>query len=300
MTRQQQKTAGLGMTYVLLVMTVALWGGTWIAGRMIANHMGAMSSSFLRFSISAVCLVFMVIRSEHGLPRLNMRQAMHATFLGATGIFLYSYFFFTGLQTVPASRAALTVACIPVCIAVCSALLFRENFGPKRMLGTLLSLCGVALVLSHGNPQALIREGVHGGDLLILGCVASWTAYSLDGRIAMKHFKPEVAVMWACVFGSAFLLLPALYYGLIADIGRASMQDWMCTLFLSVLATVFGYAWYYKAIDVIGPSKAGIFINLVPVFAIASACILLDETPDISLLIGGCIVIAGVYITNRG
>lgn len=297
---QRHDNPASAMIYLLLVLTVALWGGTWIAGRMIANHIGPMSSSFLRFSISALCLVFMVMRSEHGLPRLNLRQAMHAAFLGATGIFLYSYFFFTGLQTVPASRAALIVACIPVCIAVCSALIYREPFGPKRLLGTLLSLCGVAVVLSHGDPMALLKDGVHGGDLLILGCVAAWTAYSLGGRAAMRHFKPTVAVMWACVFGSAFLFFPALHYGLIADMAKASMQDWLCILFLSVLATVLGYAWYYKAINVIGPARSGIFINLVPVFAIIFACLMLGETPDISLLTGGCVVIAGVYVTNRG
>jgi len=278
---------------------MALWGGTWVAGRVLAGHMGPLSASFLRFLAASVFLALFVSRTQGGFPRLERKLLPQMAFLGATGVFMYSYFFFTGLQHINASRAALIVACIPVCISALSAILYREKFGAIRIFGTLLSLCGVAVVLSNGHPTTLLERGISSGDLLILGCVAAWTGYSLGGRTAMKHLSPPVAVMWSCIFGSAFLLIPALNEGLLTDIRAASLIDWSCIFFLGVLATGLSYAWYYKGIRAIGPSRAGIFINLVPIFAILFASIILGESIGVSLLLGGAMVITGVYLTNR-
>ncbi|GAB7022164.1 DMT family transporter [Salidesulfovibrio brasiliensis] len=285
--------------YLLLVGTMALWGGTWITGKMLAGSMGPLSASFLRFISASVFLVAMAWRQEDRFPGISLRHVPHVCFLGLTGVFMYSWFFFKGLQTVPASRAALIVACIPVCVASVSALIFRERFGPIRIVGTLLSLAGVAMVLSDGDPISLFESGVETGDLLILGCVAAWTGYSIGGRVAMQHLQPARAVMWSCVFGSLFLLVPALQQGLVADVTHSTLTDWANILYLGVAATGVSYAWYYRGIQAIGPARAAIFINLVPVFAILFATILLGESVALSLLGGGAMVIVGVTLTNR-
>lgn len=279
--------------------TMALWGGTWISGKILAGDMAPLSASFLRFFTAAIFLYGSVWRQEKRLPTLPLAHLPYAILLGLTGVFLYSWFFFKGLQTVPAGRAALIVACIPVCVAVTSALCFRERFNALKLTGTLLSLAGVAVVLSHGNPVSLLAHGVAPDDMLILGCVAAWTTYSIGGRLAMQHLVPTHAVMWSCVTGAALHLLPALNGGLIHDARHASWVDWGNILFLGVAATGFAYAWYYKGIQQLGASRAAIFINLVPIFAILFATLLLKEPLALSLMGGGAMVITGVIITNR-
>lgn len=285
--------------YMLLVGTMALWGGTWIAGKVLAGHISPLPASFLRFGLAAIYMVLYVRRKHGHIPRLPLRHVPYVAFLGATGVFIYSYFFFMGLKLIDAGRAALIVACIPVCISVVSAIILRERFTASRIFGTLLSLLGVSMVLSNGDPASLFTHGISTGDLFILGCVAAWTAYTIGGRQAMKHMDPTLAVMWSCVFGSVFLLGPALFSGLAAEIIRADAGDWLCLFYLGVLATGMSYAWYYTGVKAIGPSRAGIFINLVPVFAIAFATIMLKEVPGVALLAGGAMVISGVYLTNR-
>lgn len=285
--------------YLLLVGTMALWGGTWITGKMLAGNMEPLSASFLRFVSASVFLVGAAWHQEKRFPKISLRHLPHVAFLGLTGVFMYSWFFFKGLQTVPASRAALIVACIPVCVASTAALVFRERFGPMRIAGTLLSLAGVAVVLSDGDPVSLFTHGVETGDLLILGCVAAWTGYSIGGRVAMQHLQPARAVMWSCVLGSLFLLGPALQGGLVADVRNSTAVDWANILYLGVAATGVSYAWYYRGIQAIGPARAAIFINLVPVFAILFATLLLGESVAVSLLGGGAMVIVGVTLTNR-
>lgn len=293
------KQQSLTSVYALLILSMALWGGTWVAGRVLAQSIHPMSAAFLRFVLASVMLAVMCRRAEGRMPRLERGQILPVLFLGATGVFVYSYFFFTGLQTIPAGRAALIVACIPVCISMLSALLYKERFGPVRVAGALLSLVGVSVVIADGNPLGLLSGGVGRGDVMILGCVASWTAYSLGGRSAMKRLSPLTAVTWSCFFGTLMLLGPAVAGGLAGDVLKARPIDWACLVFLGVLATGLAYFWYYQAISVIGASRAGIFINTVPVFAVIMGALILGEPIHLSLLVGGAMVVSGVYLTNR-
>jgi len=293
------KQQSLTSVYALLVLSMALWGGTWVAGRVLAQSIHPMSAAFLRFVLASAMLAVMCRRAEGRMPRLERSQILPVLFLGATGVFIYSYFFFTGLQTIPAGRAALIVACIPVCISMLSALFYKERFGPVRVTGALLSLVGVSVVIADGNPLTLLSGGVGRGDIMILGCVASWTAYSLGGRSAMKRLSPLTAVTWSCLFGTLMLLGPAVAGGLAQDVVRARAIDWACLVFLGVLATGLAYFWYYRAISVIGASRAGIFINTVPVFAVILGALILGEPIHLSLLLGGAMVVSGVYLTNR-
>jgi len=289
----------LTSTYVLLVISMMLWGGTWVAGRVLAQSVTPMTAAFLRFMFASLTLAVMCWKAEGSLPKLSRNQILPVAFLGATGVFIYSYFFFTGLQTTSAGRAALIVACIPVCVASLSAMLCKETFGPLRIIGTLTSLIGVSVVIAGGSPLALLSEGVGRGDFMILGCVASWTAYTLGGRFVMKTVSPLASVTWSCIFGMGMLLPAALAEGMAADIMNARPVDWLCVIYLGVLATGLAYLWYYQAIARIGASRASIFINTVPVFAVLMGFSLLGEPIHLSLAGGGLMVITGVYLTNR-
>lgn len=289
----------LTYVYTLLIISMALWGGTWVAGRVLAQSMHPMPAAFLRFVAASLTLVVMCWRAQGGMPRLERKHILPVFFLGSTGVFAYSYFFFTGLQTITAGRAALIVACIPVCISLLSALLYKEKFGPVRILGALTSLVGVSVVIADGNPLALLSGGVSRGDFMILGCVASWTAYSLGGRAVMKTLPPLTAVSWSCIIGTVMLLPAALMDGLVGEILHARFIDWVCIVYLGALATGLAYFWYYQAISVIGASRAGIFINTVPVFAVVMGFFLLGEPVHLTLLLGGLMVVTGVYLTNR-
>ena len=115
----------------------------------------------------------------------------------------------------------------------------------------------------------------------------------------MRRLDPLLTVTWSCLLGTLMLIVPALTHGLTEDIARASLVDWGNILFLGVIATGVAFTWYYAGIRAIGPARAGIFINLVPVFAIAMGYVILDEPVTSSLLSGGFMVISGVWLANR-
>ena len=284
---------------VELVLCMVLWGGSWIAGRVVGETVEALPAAFLRYVFASITLVTMVRVARGGIPPLPRALIGRVVFLGATGILGYSTFFFEGLRHIPAARAALIVACTPVAISVASAVLYRERFGPLRVSGTLTALVGVSIVIADGDPRDLLAGGFGYGDLMILGCVASWTSYSIGGRAVMRTLDPLPSVMWSAIAGTLLMLPLAFVFGVGEAVHDARPIDWANLVFLGAGATAVAYLWYYRAIAVVGPSRTGVFINTVPVFAAIGAWLLLDEPIGPSLLVGGALVIAGVVMTNR-
>jgi drug/metabolite transporter (DMT)-like permease len=289
----------IDMTYLLLIATTFLWGGTFIAGRLVAGEIPPFSASFLRFVIAGAALLPIIVATE-GMPALpTRRQFVPILLLGLSGIFSYNAFFFTGLSHITASRAALIIATTPLCIALVSTLLYREPLTRLRSIGILLSLTGALLVISNGHPTMIVAGGFGPGELSLLGCVVSWTVYTFVGKSVLATMRPLPCVFYAILAGTLLLAGPALAEGLPALLPGIGTVGWASLAYLGVGGTSLGFSWYYLGIKRIGPSRAGVFINLVPVFALLQSWLLLSETLKPIVLAGGVMVCTGVYLTNR-
>lgn len=285
--------------YLMLLVSVALWGGTWPVGRTIANSLTPVNAAFLRFVMASVMLIGICLLSE---SRQSLQVPHHQLFrlfiLGATGVFGYSFLFFSGLKTTPAGRAGLIVGCIPACIAVGGSLMSRKRLSFGSIAGIILSLAGVYFVISTGVSQERLLGNIGTGDAMILGCVACWTCYSLLAKSVMRDITPLVTVTWSCLFGTLLLLPFSLMGGnLWLDITTIQGRDWAGLIYLGIFATGIGYYWYYCAIHHVGPVASGIFINLVPLFALLFSYVFLKETILPFQLFGGLMIISGVLIT---
>ncbi|MFV0422672.1 DMT family transporter [Oleidesulfovibrio sp.] len=287
------------MVYVKLIVSALIWGGTFIAGRIVAQELPPFSISFLRFALAGCCLYVLVRMHEGGLPQLTRKSFPGMLLLGLSGVFAYNAFFFLGLQTVPAGRAAAIIALNPVCIALFAALLLGEPLSRTRLAGIGLSVFGAIIVISRADPLALFTHALSAGDLAIFGCVASWVTYSLAGRKVMVHATPLASVAWSCIIGAGLLLPFAVSEGLINSFTTISLTAWLSIAYLGVFGTVVAFTWFYQGVKQIGASRAGVFINFVPVSAIILAAVLLNEPIPSSLLGGALVVATGVIMTNR-
>ncbi|WP_051261429.1 DMT family transporter [Desulfovibrio inopinatus] len=288
------------IVYIKLVATAFFWGGTFIAGRDLAPWFSPYTAAFFRFLVASVALVFVVRHREGRLPLVSGKQWFAVTLLGLSGIFTYNIFFFTGLQTVAAGRAAVIIALNPISIAVFSALFLGEPLTRNKIMGILLSVCGATAVISQGDLTSLVHGGISSGDLAIFGCVASWTTYSLIGKVSMKRLTPHGSVTWSCLLGTAMLLPVAVTQsGFFSSVAAAPMHVWFDIIYLGFFGTVLGFTWFYEGVKAIGASKAAVFINIVPVTALILGVLMLNERIGTSLVVGGILVLTGVYLTNR-
>lgn len=291
-------TPNLRLTYLKLLLTAIFWGGTFIAGKIVARNMGPFSAAFLRFLMAALVLLLLTWQIEGSLPLLKKRQIPAIVLLGMTGIFAYNFFFFTGLKMIEASRAALIIATNPIFISLLSALFFKEKLNGRKVTGILLSVLGAVVVISKGHLAYIARGGFGWGELAILGCVFSWVSYSLIGKAVMNSLSPLVSVTYSSVVGVVALFAPAYSEGLFKQIANFTGLVWLSLAYLGLFGTVLGFLWYYEGIKHIGPGKASQFINFVPISAILLAFLLLGEPITLSLLVGGLFVITGVYLTK--
>lgn len=285
--------------YVKLLLTAVIWGGTFIAGRIVVQEMGAFAAAFVRFAIASICLLLFVYRREKKLIFPARSQLLPLILLGLTGVFAYNAFFFLGLQTVTASRAALIIALNPVAIAIGSVLFLQERLSGIRWLGVATSVFGASVVISEGNLGALLTGNLGWGELFLLGCVLSWCAYTLIGKSVMQGLSPLISTTYACVFGSIALALPAIAQGLFTDLATLSFPATSGLFYLGIFGSAVGFNWYYEGVREIGAAKASVFINFVPVSAVILGVLLLNEPLPLTLILGGFFVILGVFLSNR-
>ncbi len=288
------------MTYLKLLLTAVFWGGTFIAGKWISISVDPYSAAFLRFLIASFFLIFLTLKIEGRLPGISPGKLLIIIVLGFTGIFSYNLFFFSGLSHIQANRASLIIACNPIFISLCSVLFFRDRLHFLKIIGLCLSVAGALIVISKGNLFNIFETGIGKGELLIFGCVISWVTYSILGKKAMNDLSPIVSVCYSSIAGTALLFFPALNKGVFTNMLSYKAVEWASLFYLGFFGTVLGFFWYYEGIKEIGPLKAGIFINFVPISAIVLSFFILHEPITASLTAGAVLVIAGVYLTNFG
>lgn len=290
----------LVILYLKLLLAAFFWGGTFVAGRIGAAHAGPFALAFLRFTLATAILVWHIRRREGALPRVSgSRNILFVLLLGATGIFAYNALFFTALQTIPAGRAAVVVANNPIVIALGAALFLGEPLTRRKCIGIAISVCGALVAVTRGDPVSFLQGGVSWGDVALVGCLASWAAYSLLGKKAMSSLSPLAAVTWSCASGACMLLPFALHEGMLDAITTYTPDVWASIFYLGMFGTALGFTWFYEGVDRIGAAKAGVFINFVPITAILSGWLFLGEPLSPSLILGAALVLTGVYTANR-
>ena len=284
--------------YIKLLVTAIFWGGTFIAGRVVARGVGPFSAAFLRFALASVFLLFITYKVEKRLPPVRKGQVIPLILLGMTGVFSYNVFFFKGLKIIHAGRAAVIIANNPVFIALFASYLFKERLTLLKFAGIVLSVTGAIVVISRGNPSEIIKGNVGIGEIFIFCCVMSWVAYSLIGKAVMKDLSALVSVSYSSVVGAIGLFIPAYLEGMVQHFSHYSKIEWLGIFYLGFFGTVVGFVWYYEGIKAIGATKASQFINFVPISAVVLAFFLLAEPVTFSLVIGTLMVCTGVYLTN--
>ena len=278
----------------------AIWGGTFIAGRVLALAMPPALGALLRYVVASVALLAASRLIEGRLPRLTGRQLAATLALGATGVCAYNLLFLGALARLPASRTSLIVALNPAVTIAAAAWLFGERMTPLRWSGVAMALVGVWIVVARGAPLAVLRGAVGAGEVMMFGAVCAWAAYTLIGRSILRGLSPLAATTFASLFGTAMLAVVAAPDLTSLQPAALTGKALLAIAYLGVLGTGVAFVWYYRAVQVLGPSRTVIFNNLVPLFGASFGVLLLGEPLAPGMLVGGAIALTGVMMVTRG
>ena len=222
---------------------------------------------------------------------------MLLTLLGAFGFGIFNIALYTAVVYTTAINVSIEQAGIPMLIFLANFLLFWLRVTWAQILGAILSLAGVALTAGHGDPARLLSLDVNFGDALMLVGVIVYAGYTVALR-----FKP--AIHWQSLMivltGSAFVAtLPFVAAEFQAGAGiLPDAQGWgviaYTVLFPSILAQIF----YIRGVELIGANRAGLFINLVPIFGTLLSIMMLGEAFFPYHAIAMALVLGGIWLAE--
>jgi len=127
----------------------------------------------------------------------------------------------------------------------------------------------------------------------------AWVAYTIIGKRALEGLSATAATAWSTLWGTLMLAVPALAELAGGAVSWPDSVSWLAMAYLGVCGTALAFVWYNQAVAAIGPARATLFTNLVPVFAVIFSVIFLGERPVLASLVGGAMVVSGVFLANR-
>ena len=233
----------------------------------------------------------------HTADEVTRRDWIEIVALGLVGHFLYQICFVGGVAITSVSNAALIIGVTPVVVALGSALLGRDRLGRFHWMGAALSVTGIYFVVGLGASfgGATLR-----GDLLIVGSIFCWAAYTLGaGRLISRH-SPLYITGMTMIVGAIPYVAAAMPQILRVDWVHVSGSGWAALIFSALFALNVAYLVWYMAVRQIGPARTAIYSNVVPIVAIAVAAVWLREPVTATKLAGAAAVLTGVFLTRLG
>ncbi|WP_345986214.1 DMT family transporter [Sulfurimonas sp. HSL-1656] len=275
-----------------IVLAMVLWGIGWPALKVVTDTTVPVETvTFLRFAIMAVSFLPVLYWRRKPL-RLNRRTLRFSVAAGALNV-AFMYFAFWGVQTGSAGAGGviITVAS-PILTALLALLVFRTRVTPPQLLGLGVGLIGGMLMLEVWHADLL-----HSGNVFFIGSALVWAVLTLLGQQSHTEMEPIHFNFWLAVFAVPIALVPALPAGL-GTVLDQEWQFWTGLLFLAIMGQTVASTIYFVAAGKIGSAKAGSYMFLVPLTALAASFLLLGERPSFWLVAGGAVSTAAVYFIN--
>lgn len=288
--------------YAMLIIAMAFWGGSWVSAKLTVGLAPGMTMTigFLRFFTASIFFMMLLLITGPRPIRIFRREHVKLLFLvGLTGIFGYGVFFLTGMNFTTAAQGAIIAGINPATVSLVAHIVHHERLSRKwQYSGFVLAFTGVVFVV---GIQALIQFNLQYviGNLFILVAMITWGLYSSVGKEAMKKLTPLEVNTGGAIFGTLFFSLGAVNEQFWIHPARFEPIFWMNVLYLGIFVTVVGFLFYFISIKELGATRAGGFINLVPVFGtLFSALIMPEDVIYWTFGFGLVLVVIGIMIIN--
>jgi drug/metabolite transporter (DMT)-like permease len=293
------------------ILAVILWGASFIATKVLLRDLTPATIVVVRFGMGLVVLLIAIglRRDFHPVQR---EELPFLAMLGFIGITFHQWLQANGLKTATATITAWIIATIPVFVALLSRMIIGEKISKQRLGGIVLAAGGTVTVVSGGNLRAL-TEGKVGtvGDVLIIISAINWALFTvLSKRVlgirgsnrSQAHIEdrnPIDVIFIVMVFGWAFCLPWAVFDGGWRDLVVLESQGIAALLFLGFACSGLAYLFWYYALNSLAATQTGVFHYIQPLVTTVLAVPMLGEATTSAIMLGGAMILIGVWWVNR-
>lgn len=287
-----------GKTYLLMTLATLFWGAAFIAGKIGVGEFSPVTITFFRF-LFATIIVFIVVLRRGENWKIHKEDWLVMIALGVIGMVGYHIMFFNALKYTSATNASIIAATNPLITAILASIFINEKLSIKKIGIILLGLLGVVLTITNWDLKVLMAFDFNKGDIMMVIGITGWAVYTIIAKKAMNKFNPLILTLYS-FFVCVLVLMPfAMRDIYLGGLSNVTSKGWLSVIYMAVFPTAIGYLVQQYAIDQIGPTKSSMFSNLVPVFSIIFAMIILKEEMSVLKLISAGIIILSVYLNSK-
>lgn len=283
---------------VLLSLTSLFWGGNAVAGRLAIGHVAPMTLVFLRWTMVLAVLWPIYggdIRAHWPEIRPQLGRIVMMAFLGFTA---FNALFYVGAHYTTAINIGILQGSIPVFVLAGAFLAHGTRASPLQLVGVLITLAGVVVVATHGEPRKILELDLNRGDLAMLVACGLYAFYAVALRNRPQMPGPAFFTLLAMVAAATSIPLMLVEFAL-QGASMPTLRGWLITAFVAVFPSCLAQLFFMRGVDLIGPGRAGVFVNLVPVFASALGAGLLGEPFSIYHGVALVLVIGGIALAQK-
>lgn len=274
------------------------WSGNFVAGRALAGQVDPLTLNFVRWLLALVVLAPFVWQSTAAHLPVLRREWRLVLAMGATGLASFHTLTYLALQSTTATNALLVLSLAPITILLSAALCGMERLTGRRIAGAVISIAGAAVLISRGRLEDLLTTGINTGDLWMLLGIVIWAAYSLLLRRRPADLPPAVAMTGSAIAAVA-LMLP-LWLVTAPPLTEALLSAPMLLSigYIAVFASAIAFLLWIYGVARLGPSRAGQFVHLMPIFGAGLAFVILGEVPTQAQLTRAALVLSGIAVVE--
>ena len=277
-----------------MVISMIIWGGSWVSAKAIADTLPPETLTFWRFIITFISLAPILLFLKEPV-RLN-RHGLVYTILGSVFMGLYLYVFFKGLTYGFAGAAGVLVTTmIPIITFALSVLFFRRSISARDFLGLTLGVIGGGIILQVWTLDAN-KIFMHGNLYFLLGAVL-WALLTICSQKSGSSISPLFFNLFTSGFCAVLFFFLCLAHGTLSIAGQDNLF-WFNMIYLSVISSGLATTVYFFASNRLGSHRASSFVFLVPSSAVVFSWFFLGEQPRVSTIVGGLTAIIAVYLIN--
>ena len=280
---------------------VIFWGFSFIAIKVALREVHPFTLLTLRFGIGGFLLLLVQLQRDGGfLKTFSPKDWVSIIFLAIVGTSGHTLLQTYGLLYTTAVNTGWIVAIMPIFITVAARFYLREPITRRKVGGIILGFIGAFLVISKGVfSLSLFGFGSTFGDVLVLISAITWTAFTIGGRGFLSRFSPLAAITPIMIVG-CLITFPFTWLKWEWNIlFRLSLSGWMGILFLGIFCSGLAYLYWYSALAKKDSGIVGMYLYLEPFVTLIGAYFLLNEEIQWITLVGGGMILLGVYLATR-